>query len=425
MMKTTTLLFKLSVLCLLIPNIGFSQIDEPDYQKEAQFFKTYQNFNQSPTAEESWSKVVRSSQVRVYEVLKQDTLWDISEVLFADPLFWPKIWSLNTTSIFNPHEIKPGWKINFQVGTLSSAPLFDVEPGTPVIDDNVEELLSNELADVVIPPGLPYRPLADIPPSIPSYYFKPPPARKVEIVKNEVNEIDKIPPLPLPVEIFENSPSVSGEIVEFEDEARVAVDSRDIYVKLNLDLGPGTYTTIKKIEPSKFGYVVVYGAEIEVGQKINDAENIYRAKVKKMINVAELSDQLIPGPIPMADVTETATSKEAPLVKIIGGHRSPTDSVYSAYSIVFLNGGIAQGIRPGDSLKIYQDPKLRTEKTKIKKAFRNVGKLKILRTQNNVSTAYILSSEYELKAGDFAGYIYDESESGSGSGLESDDLILE
>lgn len=409
---------------------SWAQVDEPDYKKENQFFKIYQNYNQSPVPDQQWNQLVRSSQVRVYEVLNQDTLWDISEVLFADPMFWPKIWSLNSSNILNPHEIRPGWRINFLAGTLLEAPNLAVEPGQ-IIDQNVneksgDEIKINDLSEVEIPPPLfPVRPLADIPPSLPLYYFRTPPTGKVEIVKNEISEIEKIPPLPLPVEIFENQPSVSGEIVEFEDEARVAVDNRDLYVKLNADLGPGVYTTVKKIERSKFGYVVVYGAEIEVTQKINDSENIYRAKIRKMINIAEIDDQVIPGSIPMGDVTATELSKDAPIVKIIGGYRSPTDSVYSAYSIVFLSGGIAQGIRPGESLKIYLDPKIRASKTKIKKAFRSVGVLKVLRAQNNVSTAYIQSSQNELIIGDLAGYIPEESESGLSQDGLADELSLE
>lgn len=427
-MEKTLLLF-LGVI-LLVSIDSRAQIDEPDYKKEDQFFKIYQNFNQSPVPDQQWNQIVKSSQVRVYEVLNQDTLWDISEVLFADPMFWPKIWSLNSSNILNPHEIRPGWRINFLAGTLLSAPDLAVEPGEVINQEinekNKEISIMKELSEVEIPPPLfPIRPVAEIPPSLPLYYFRMPPTNKVEIVKNENNEIEKIPPLPLPVEIFENQPSVSGEIVEFEDEARVAVDNRDLYVKLNADLGPGVYTTVKKIDRSKFGYVVVYGAEIEVTQKINDSENIYRANIRKMINIAEVDDQVIPGSIPMGDVTETALSREAPIVKIIGGYRSPTDSVYSAYSIVFLNGGIAQGIRPGDSLKIYLDPKIRTAKTKIKKAFRSVGILKVLRAQNNVSTAYIQSSQNELRTGDLAGYIPEESESGLGQDGSSDELTLE
>jgi hypothetical protein len=423
-MKTTLLI----LICLV--QFSQAQLDQPDYNKENQFFRIYQNFNQSPVPDQQWNQIVKSSQVRVYEVLNQDTLWDISEVLFADPMFWPKIWSLNSNNILNPHEIKPGWRINFIAGTLFDAPNLAVEPGQDesgqgVNTQSYEEFLENELTGVEIPPSLPTRPVANIPPSLPQYFFRAPPASKVEVVKNEARELDKVPPLPLPVEIFENQPSVSGEIVEFEDEARVAVDNRDLYVKLNADLGPGIYTTVKKIERSKFGYVVVYGAEIEVTQRINDSENIYRAKTKKMINVAEINDQVIPGTIPVADVSETVLSREAPLVKIVGGYRSPTDSFYSAYSIVFLNGGISQGLRPGDSLKVYLDPKIRMSKTKVQKAFRSVGVLKVLRTQSNVSTAYILSSQSELRAGDLAGYLPEESEFGLGEDSNSDELTLE
>lgn len=418
------------ILILISSFFAQAQSDEPDLAKEDRFFQIFQKYNSQPTNNEKWNQVFTDEKPRIYTVLKKDTLWDVSKVLFADPNFWPKIWSFNTSEILNPHEIRPGWKISFSPGTLSAPPQMSALANSTLVTevDRVKVNDTNSLVEfegVKIPPPLLTRPVAEIPPSIPFYSNAPVVTERVEFVQSDRSELTKIPPIPLPVAAFDQRPEVIGEVVEFEDGSKLATDTRDIYIKLDEGMGPGVYTTIKKIDKSRYGYIAVYGAELEAMEKINDGENIYRAKIKKMINVAEIDDQLISGPIPVADVAETSLASDAPLLRIVGGYRSPTDSVFSAYSIVFLNGGTDQGLKTGETLKLYQDPKIRFERSKIKKAFRQVGLVKILRAEASISTAYILSSKSELREGDFAGILQDEPNFGTSGDSADDELVLE
>lgn len=398
MKRITTL-----ILSLFIAQLAWGQ-DEPNYQLEDRFHKLYKEYHENPTPDEVWGQAYSSTAPRQYEVMKNDTLWDISKVLFADPFFWPKIWSFNM-NILNPHEISPGDVIRFMPGTLQTPPAIAVK----------------EFQGLALPESAPSRPIAQLPDSLPQYEVVLPSFAPPEIIQPDLSALTKIPPMPLPVEILDQSPSMQGQIVEIEEGSRLAADTRDLFVKLEPGVSRGVYTVVKNIERNKLGFIIQYRAEIRVMERINDRENIHRAKLLKNIDSVEVGDYIVSGSIPMVNVEDVPTAEEAPLVRIIGGFRSPTDLLYSPFSFVFINAGTRQGLEVGKALRIYQDPKIRLSNSRVLRAYREVGKLRILRVQENTATAYILKSSTEIREGDFAGVLRSP---GSGSGDESDDADL-
>ena len=398
----------LLVTLILIQAFAWAQKkDDPNYRLEDRYHDIYKKFNETPVSEDNWNRVYGSSQPREYTVVETDTLWDISQVLFADPVFWPKIWSFNTDEISNPHEILPGWKIRFFPGTMDAPPALTVV----------------EYEGVQIPGHKSSPPVADIPPSIPMYKPEIPSFEIAKIVRPDRSAITKVPPLPLPVELLRDKPDYKGKIVEIEEGSKLADVGREVFVELNSDANPGHYTVIKNVERNKFGYIVQYRGEIDVIGKINDSENVYRAKLTKMLDSVELNDYLLPGDIPMVDVSDKGKVASAPFVPIIGGFRSPTDMLFAPYSIVFLDGGAQEGYHEGDVMNIYQEPKSRVAYTKQKKSYREIGTIKIIRLQETVSTGYILTSKTEIREGDLAGL--EKAETGPDINTDEDTLNLE
>ncbi len=100
--------------------------DDPDLDLEKKFHNIYQRYNKNPTPSDAWAAASSKQTARLYEVQKGDTLWSISQVLFGDPNFWPKLWAINKQGILNPHFINPKMKIYFYEGDESNSPTLSI-----------------------------------------------------------------------------------------------------------------------------------------------------------------------------------------------------------------------------------------------------------------------------------------------------------
>jgi nucleoid-associated protein YgaU len=75
-----------------------------------------------PLSDDRWQEIAKEQLGQQYEVTRGDTLWGISQRLFGEGNYWPKIWALNGQSIPNPHWIYPGAKLVFMPGSATSLP---------------------------------------------------------------------------------------------------------------------------------------------------------------------------------------------------------------------------------------------------------------------------------------------------------------
>ncbi len=76
--------------------------------------------------------VGQSSANETHEVVKGDTLWDLSQKYLGNPWYWPKVWSYNP-QINNPHWIYPGDEVRFFPGN------GDAEAPAQVDTENMQQ----------------------------------------------------------------------------------------------------------------------------------------------------------------------------------------------------------------------------------------------------------------------------------------------
>ena len=96
------------------------EMEGEDGDYEAYLHRVFKKYYQEPVSEEEWRNVAKGAPS--YPIQRGDTLWDISRVLFGDPFYWPKLWSLNSY-ITNPHLIREGNKLHIRLGSAESPPL--------------------------------------------------------------------------------------------------------------------------------------------------------------------------------------------------------------------------------------------------------------------------------------------------------------
>ncbi len=393
----------------------------PDLRKEEQFYKIYKKYNESPTNVEAWEKVIGTRAGESYEIQKNDTLWDLSKTLFGDPNYWPKVWSLNKESVYNPHQINPKLNLTFYPGTKSQPPTLGVtdkpveqketaqvetaDPAAVVAKSEVggsvqapDENLGAPRSRVKVPV------IKKLPPSLPEYSV-------VGIEKPKL-EVDFKPPLvpdpflDLPYYVTDQALNDVGEIKETEIGISAAFEYQYVFVRVQ-DPSQKVYTVVREFSSiplsieSSVKHIEIQG-ELELVNKVDDETNLYRALVKKALQRVEVGSKLLVGAMPRVNGS-FAPEKPGAFSKIIGGQYGSVNEIYSASTFVFLDQGSNQGYKVNDVLPIYASYGVRNEKTYAKVNERKIGLIKIVNVFDSVSTGYILKTFEDIKRGDIVG----------------------
>jgi hypothetical protein len=373
--------------------------NEPDLKKEEQFHEVYQKYNKEPYVEKEWQEHQSKIKKQNYVVQPKDTLWDISVTFFNATDAWPKLWANNVDKISNPHEIEPKMVINFFPGSISAPPIVTVTqekgPGGTTI----------QVVDEGPPP--PYRTpkkLRKVPDSLPLYRMGAVNQPKTKLEIDDLTKPIETPMVFVTNYLEEGSPKLIGEIVEIESGGSTAADFQYVVVRLE-DPSQKYLYTAKEIEKFKPGggnkevQIMELQGEMQVLESVDPARNFYRARIERTISPVMVGAKLMPGGLPRANIlpTEVAQGIEA---NIIAGGDSSTKRLYGLDQIVYISAGSAQGVQEGQSFNIFANLKTRNSASVVQVRNRIVGRLKILRTTANFSTAFILEAIEDIWQGD-------------------------
>jgi len=98
-----------------------------------------------PKSAEEKGMQIQPNTPEVYVIVKGDTLWDLSQKFLNNPWYWPKIWSLNAY-IENPHWIYPGNKLKIIPGQGGpQAPAQVEQAPEPMNEERPQSEIANQV----------------------------------------------------------------------------------------------------------------------------------------------------------------------------------------------------------------------------------------------------------------------------------------
>ena len=401
---------------------------------ESYLYRIFKKYYQEPVSEDQWKKVVKKPQS--YLIQKGDTLWDISRILFGDPFYWPKLWSLNVY-ITNPHLIREGNELQIHLGSTQSAPSVSISEQASPHDPSSSMLSydSHGQAQAGSPSPNPSElsasgnsissktffrpPLNVLPPSLPNWYISTSTEDKkdtlrINVLKRQWSEGR----IPLPFYISRLSLSGVGKVVELETGGHIAATGEFIYIQLKKGeqaFPRSRFHILEQVReishPRRFfstGKVICVQGEVEVVSLVNPSNNVYRARVIHSLFPISKGGIVRKGS-PSEYTTTTPPDMqylEMGRVRIIDGNLSnatPSSNFYALYSIVFLDAGSSQGLREGQVLNVFANQTRRLKKAKAKYSYPHIGHLKILRVEPHLATAVILYASEPILKWDLVG----------------------
>ncbi len=296
-----------------------------------------------------------------YTVQKGDTLWDLSNRFADSPWQWPDLWKDNQ-HILNPHLIYPGNRIL----------LFKKKDTDTIISPKVEEIIA-------VPQ------LKEIKKEIKSYKYFP---------IDTVGFIRKEPVIP------------SGSLFKIKDDKELASTGDLVYIRpgKNINFYPGAKYTVFRI----LGPLVDEKTEALIGSQhyltgvveIKKIEPLYAlAEVIKTYRAIAVNDLLMP--------YETR-SPEIPMIECEKGVNGAIISaeekreIIGDNTVVFIDKGKKDGIKPGQSYSIYYQEKKKISPESNQEIYLDpvdFGSLIVLLTEQTTSSVLITKSDKDINPG--------------------------
>lgn len=318
--------------------------------------------NEQPVVEKEPLSSDDNDILSTYKVEKGDTLWDISKKIFHSSFLWPKIWQFNT-EIKNPDDIQPGQIIKIPK-------YLDIQRSynMPLSPDAVKEKETSGQRDIKIEaPKLKQ-------------------AVKHTIIPKIISNLNE-------KNLILYGGYIAKELTSYGNtlttpEGRTFAGTNDyLYVKTVSDDYPKYYImrkgplVIHPITGVEMGNLISFEGVLQI---IGTDSGIKKAIVLDCYNEILEHDVLVPFFYfePAPDISEK------PFINGIIVYVKGT-SYTEQFGIVYTDKGTADGVHPGDIFTVYSKTEPRQP----------LGKIKVLISQKDSSTAYVVKSSREIAIG--------------------------
>lgn len=300
---------------------------------------------------DDWDQLVRSANVETkYQVKKGDNLYDISDILFGDAHYWPKVWSLNR-GLTNPHEIEVGQIVYFDSGNVTKPPsisLATAKEGT--------YLLAESYKEPIIPKQAPKAHIKKLPATFPRTFGDQgtQEAEEIALAQIEVGErlvLKQRESVTLYTEIMAKKPESIGVIKITEDDSIFAKVGDFVVLDLKSSVSIGQKLSIYNIAASREFYTVVdWLGEVKVMKPVGRRGDKYKALVlranKNMFKGAKVSlDSLKRFDYKSPDEKPVLSVKN---LEVLGGEGMLNRKIFNDGDLVYLNRGLDDGVSIGD-----------------------------------------------------------------------------
>ncbi|MCM2277291.1 MAG: LysM peptidoglycan-binding domain-containing protein [Oligoflexia bacterium] len=373
-----------------------------------------------PVPDEQWEEIAGERISERYEIVKGDTLYDISKRLFGDPRYWPKIWALNNRSITNPHWIRPGRKIAFMPGTGTSLPAVALQDGETLSDAGSS------------PPE--YFESGEPRPS--SEWKKLPPQRwdlfnasigkRVEEIGfgfDTKDRIKKLQSLNFRLKVFVRTEpeEILGTLHGFLTESASPGLTHEVFLlspQERLEVGT-TYAIVQ--EPQQFGdeesprrgYGYLILGTVKVTGRKNDG--LYLGKVNGLYHWMERGSFLVrmPARIPVLTPVPGAQPLDAALLV----DQDNSTSTIAQHKQVYLDRGSEDGVARGMVFRVYRTEDPNTGARIQGNDLVREAELMVIQTSARYSTAIVTYSARTIEEGTIATLVTDAAELGVSPGV--------
>ena len=345
-MKIKNFLYTLTVL-LFTSSTSLANIKNSTNSMEKRIHSISKSLKSIPDGQ--WNEIASSQIENKYDIQKGDNLWSISQRLFGNPNYWPKIWSINS-NFSNPHEITPGTALAFKPGSSQESASLDDSSSAPKIDLTASETKKfsgkHEYEKIDPMKWAPYSVSAETLNKYDEYGLE----------KNLKIEIQSRFNFRVPVIANDSKFESLAEIQSSRREAIGLSQGEIVFLKSqNQDLQVGSSYSILS-EPSDLedsrsdrkGFIYNLIGEIKV-LAIRDEQ--YIGVLEKTYDIVKRGDRIYPL-IPSISGINPVPAKSSLETLVMFDHKNSLVAS-SQYRFVLLDRGLEDGLEPGNIVRVY------------------------------------------------------------------------